>query len=152
MTSLHWNMRTEYYLHSPLQILLLFLVLKVLENTSETLPLSILMTLTVRIIHLTYHVLWSTIFSELQINFDVDGCDYLKIEEGSTSLEPPIRLQFITNQNPFTVTLTPSSVDTVEALGLGGVFINTFTILPGSRATAGLWTTYFIFQRAFTKS
>ena len=88
-------------------------------------------------------------FSELQINFDVEGCDYSKIEEGSTSLEPPIRLQFITNQNPFTVTLTPSSVDTVEALGLG-VFINTFTIPPGSRATAGLWTTFFIFKRAFT--
>ena len=82
-------------------------------------------------------------FSELQINFDVDGCDYSKIEEGSTSLEPPITLQFVTNQNPFTVTLTSSSVGTVEALGLGNLFINTLAILPGSRATAGLWTTFF---------
>ena len=78
--------------------------------------------------------------SELQINFDVDGCDYSKIVEGSTSLEPPIRLQFVRNQNPFTVTLTPSSVDTVETLGLGGLFINTVGISQDSRATAGLWT------------
>ena len=75
--------------------------------------------------------------SELQINFDGGG---FEIVEGSTSLDQSIRLQFMRNQNPFTVTLTPSSVDTVEALGLGGLFINTEVIPPGSRATEGLWT------------
>ena len=82
--------------------------------------------------------------SDLQINFDVGVCDYLKIVEGSTSLEPPIILQFITNQNSFTVTLTPSSIGTVETLGLGGLSINTMAISQGSRATAGWWTTCFI--------
>ena len=73
---------------------------------------------------------------ELQINFDLEGCDYSRIGEGSTSLETPIKFEFRTNQNPFTVTLRPTSVSAVESMGLGS-FINSMTISAGSRATTG---------------
>ena len=55
----------------------------------------------------------------LEINFE--RCDH-SIEEGG-ALRTNIRLQFRSNQNPFTVTLSPLSVDATETLGLG-FFIN----------------------------
>lgn len=79
-----------------------------------------------------------TFITELEINFDLEGCDYSKIAEGSTTLDTPIKLQFIRNQNPFTVTLTPTSIGSVETVGLGG-FINPQAIPTTSRATAGLF-------------
>ena len=48
----------------------------------------------------------------------------------------PITLQFRQNQNPFTVILTPVTVDDADSLGLG-FFINSNTIGNPSRATAG---------------
>ena len=56
--------------------------------------------------------------------------------EGSERLNSRITLQFRENQNPFNLTLTPVTVDTAEAMGLG-FFINSETIALGSRATAG---------------
>ena len=63
--------------------------------------------------------------------------DY-SFDEGSTTatLNTQITLQFQPNQNPFNITLSPVTVDTAESMGLG-FFINSETILPGSRATAG---------------
>ena len=69
----------------------------------------------------------------LQINFEES--DYY-IAEGSERLSSPITLQFRENQNPFNLTLTPVTVDTAEAMGLG-FFINAETIVLDSRATAG---------------
>ena len=71
----------------------------------------------------------------LEINFE--RCDH-SIEEGGT-LRTNIRLQYRNNQNPFTVTLSPLSVDTTETLGLG-FFINSDDIDIISRATAGIYT------------
>ncbi|CAI8050963.1 Extracellular matrix protein 3, partial [Geodia barretti] len=68
----------------------------------------------------------------LEINFEES--DY-SIKEGATMLSTPIRLQFRTNQNPFTVTLRPISVDVAESEKLG-VFINSAAISSQSRATA----------------
>ena len=68
----------------------------------------------------------------LQINFDQS--DY-SIIEGSPTLSSPIILQFMENQNPFTIMLSPVTVATVEAAGVGN-FINADTITPGSRATS----------------
>ena len=56
--------------------------------------------------------------------------------EGSERLSSRITLQFRENQNPFNLTLTPVTVDTAEAMGLG-FFINSESIVLGSRATAG---------------
>ena len=69
----------------------------------------------------------------LQINFDQS--DYTIIE-GSATLCSPITLQFRQNQNPFTIMLSPVTVATAEAAGVGN-FINADTIAPGSRATTG---------------
>ena len=69
----------------------------------------------------------------LEINFEES--DY-SIEEGSRMLSSPITLQFRTNQNPFTVRLSPVTVDTAEGKELGH-FINSGTIAPSSRARAG---------------
>ena len=69
----------------------------------------------------------------LEINFGES--DY-SIAEGSRWLSSYITLQFRENQNPFNLTLTPVTVDTAEAMGLG-FFINAETIALGSRATAG---------------
>ena len=67
----------------------------------------------------------------LQINFDQS--DY-SIIEGSETLSSPITLQFRQNQNPFTIMLSPVTVATAEAAGVGD-FINSDTIDLGSRAT-----------------
>ena len=67
----------------------------------------------------------------LQINFDQS--DYT-INEGSATLSSPITLQFRENQNNFTIMLTPVTVDTAVAAGVGD-FINAETIINGSRAT-----------------
>ena len=69
----------------------------------------------------------------LQINFGES--DY-RVFEGSERLSSPITVQFRENQNPFTLTLTPVTVDTAETMGLG-LFINPYSF-PGSRATAGI--------------
>ena len=65
----------------------------------------------------------------LEINFE--ETDYI-IEEGGT-LNDDIRLQFRSNQNPFTITLSAVSINTTEDLGLG-FFFNYITY----RATAGI--------------
>ena len=62
--------------------------------------------------------------------------DY-SIVEGSTELSSPIMIQWRQNQNPFTLMLSPVTIDATESKGLG-FFINSETILPGSRATAGI--------------
>ena len=51
-------------------------------------------------------------------------------------LSSPITLQFRKNQNPFTVRLTPITVDTAERMGLG-LFINSSIITHYSRAITG---------------
>ena len=71
--------------------------------------------------------------AELEINFW--DCN-LFIEEGSTSLNAPINLAFRQNQNPFTIILTPVTVDRAESMGLGH-FINSESITRDSRAIAG---------------
>ena len=71
--------------------------------------------------------------SLLGLEITIDMCDY-SIEEGG-ALSTNIRLQFRNNQNPFTVTLSPLSVDATEDLGLG-FFIDSDDII--SRATAGI--------------
>ena len=71
--------------------------------------------------------------SVLQINFRES--DYA-IVEGSNMLSTPIMLQFGTNQNPFTVRLSPVTIATAESMRLG-FFINSGTIAESSRATAG---------------
>ena len=69
----------------------------------------------------------------LEINFEES--DYA-ITEGS-GLRTPIRLLFRNNQNAFTVTFTPVTIDAVEGMGLGTDFINSETIEEEARATAG---------------
>ena len=69
----------------------------------------------------------------LQINFGES--DY-SVAEGYPILSYPITLQLMENQNPFTLTLTPVTVDTAETMGLG-LFISPYSF-PGSRATAGI--------------
>ena len=73
---------------------------------------------------------------ELEINFDLGGCPFSRVEEGSGTLGTPLRLQYRRNQNPFTVTLTPTTIDGVESFGLGS-FINSLTIGLTFRASAG---------------
>ena len=70
----------------------------------------------------------------LEINFLES--DY-SIVEGDAELSSPIRIQLRQNQNPFTLTLSPVTRDAAESKGLG-FFINSQTIPPGSRATAGI--------------
>ena len=72
----------------------------------------------------------------LQINFGES--DY-SIEEGSTMLSSQISLKFRANQNPFTVLLSPVTIDVAESMGLGE-FINSDTIQPTFRATAGIFS------------
>ena len=69
----------------------------------------------------------------LQINF---GESYYSILEGSDELSSTITLQFRYNQNPFTVRLSPVTIDTAESMNLG-FFINSDTITADSRATLG---------------
>ena len=73
--------------------------------------------------------------AELEINF-LD-CDQI-INEGSRTLTIPISLAFRLNQNPFTIILTPVTVDSAESMGLGP-FINSQTIAQDSRAIAGIY-------------
>ena len=70
----------------------------------------------------------------LEINFLES--DY-SIVEGSAELSSPIMIQLRQNQNPFTLMLSPVSIDTAESMNLED-FIYFDTILPGSRATAGI--------------
>ena len=72
--------------------------------------------------------------SVLEINFLES--DY-SIVEGDTELSSTITIQLRQNQNPFTLILSPVTIDTAESKGLG-FFIDSETILPGSRATAGI--------------
>ena len=69
----------------------------------------------------------------MEINFE--EFDYA-ITEGR-GLSTPIRLQFRTNQNPFTMTFTPVTIDAVEDMGLGANFINSDTIEEEYRAEPG---------------
>ena len=68
----------------------------------------------------------------LEINFEES--DY-SIEEGS-DLHTPIRLQFIKNQNAFTIAFTPVTIAAVDGMGLGN-FINFGYIDDRYRATLG---------------
>ena len=61
--------------------------------------------------------------------------DY-SIVEGDTELSSTIMIQLRQNQNPFTLILSPVTIDASESKGLD-YFINLGTILYGSRATAG---------------
>ena len=80
-----------------------------------------------------YHTTPIHIFIGLEINFEES--DYA-IEEGS-NLSTPIRLQFRNNQNAFTITFTPVTIDAVESMGLGADFINSETIEAEARAEPG---------------
>ena len=71
--------------------------------------------------------------SVLEINFLES--DY-SIVEGDAELSSPIMIQLRQNQNPFTLMLSPVTIDAAESKGLGS-FINSETILPRSRATTG---------------
>ena len=62
--------------------------------------------------------------------------DY-SIVEGDTELSSPIMIQLRQNQNPFTLRLSPVTIDAAESKNLS-FFINSETILPGSRARAGI--------------
>ena len=77
-----------------------------------------------------------SIFTELKINFDY--LDY-SIEEGGGGLSLPIRFQFQSNQNPFTITICPVNISIAENIGLGEL-IDSDTINEVSRATAGIYT------------
>ena len=126
---------TGSYSHLPQTILLLSKALRIWESTSEILQQSTSLTMIVNALPL---LILSFIFSlspELQINFGES--DY-RIVEGSGMLIT-ITLQFRQNQNPFTVILTPVTVDEADSLGLG-FFINSNTIDSSSRATAGMKT------------
>ena len=68
----------------------------------------------------------------LQINFA--EADYLSTE-GST-LTNPIRLQFRNTQNPFTLILSPVSIEEAEDIFKVEQFIDT-SGGPGSQATSG---------------
>ena len=70
----------------------------------------------------------------LQINFAEP--DY-SIGEGFSRLSSLISFTFRANQNPFSVTLTPFTIDIAENMSLGD-FINSYTIRPTFRATAGV--------------
>ena len=70
-------------------------------------------------------------YKVLKISFD--QLDY-SIIEGSATLSSPILLQFRQNQSPFTIMLSPVTVATAEAAGVGDL-INADTIAAGSRAT-----------------
>ena len=68
--------------------------------------------------------------------------DY-SIVEGSTEFSSPIIIQLRQNQNPFTLMLSPVTIDTAESKNLS-FFINSPTILPTSRATAGIGNVHHI--------
>ena len=71
------------------------------------------------------------------MNFELEGCDnVIEYDEGLFAFAIPITLHYRRNENPFTVTLTPTSIDQVEAKGLG-FMVNSMTISAGSRAIPG---------------
>ena len=72
---------------------------------------------------------------ELSILLD-STCDFSTTFYEGGNLGSFIRLQFINNQNPFTITFRPVSIHTTEELGLG-FFINSDAIPLISRATSG---------------
>ena len=82
----------------------------------------------------------------LEINFE--ECDY-SIIEGVSVLSGTMTLTFRTNQNPFSVTLTPVTIARADSLGLGS-FINSDNIRPTFRATAGLNFEYCSIQLVFS--
>ena len=71
----------------------------------------------------------------LQINFEES--DY-SITEGVSVLSDTMTLTFRSNQNPFSVILTPVTIDTAQNMGLGS-FINFDNIARTFRATAGVY-------------
>ena len=73
--------------------------------------------------------------------------DY-SIIEGSATLSSPITLQFRENQNPFTIMLSPVTVATAEAAGVGD-FINADTIDLGSRATGNAHLEFIQVEKSF---
>ena len=73
--------------------------------------------------------------SVLQINF---GESDSYIVEGSAELSPTITLQFRYNQNPFTVRLSPVTIDTAESMNLG-FFIKSGAITSDLRAKLGIY-------------
>ena len=134
MMKSHWSMKTEFDWFSIPLLPISLLVWKVWENMSETLQLSISLTVTVSSAYdSTIH---NSLFTAvLEINFGES--DY-SIEEGGLGvLSSPITLQFRTNQNPFTVMLSPVTVATAEEMGLGNFIINSYRIESSFRATAG---------------
>ena len=56
-------------------------------------------------------------------------------------LSSTIMLQFRNNQNPFTVRLSPVTVESAESINCG-LFINSDTITADSRATLGTWQSH----------
>ena len=78
----------------------------------------------------------------LQINFGES--DY-SIKEGFSRLSSKMSLTFRANQNPFSVTLTPVTIDIAENMSLGD-FISSNTIEPTFRATEGVCFSTFTFQ------
>ena len=94
------------------------------------------LTVTVRQ-HISHKVSLTQYLSLLGLEINFERCDH-SIEEGGT-LRTDIRLQHGNNQNPFTVTLSPLSLNTTETLGLG-FFINSDDIDIIYRATAGIYT------------
>ena len=99
---------------------------------SEILQLSISLTVTVSLCD--YHLQCSLFSAVLQINFGES--DY-SIGEGFSRLSSQISLTFRANQNPFSVTLTPVTIDIAENMSLGD-FINSDNIQPSFRATEGV--------------
>ena len=73
--------------------------------------------------------------SVLEINFLES--DY-SILEGNTNLSSPIMIQLRQNQNPFTLKLSPVTIDTAASITNLSFFIDFQNILPTFRATAGI--------------
>ena len=101
------------------------------ESTSETLPLSTSLTMIVSALIKPIDIIFFISSSVLEIYF---GESVYSAPEGSVTLNTPLTLKFRRNQNPFTITLSPVTVNTAESQGVG-FFINSATIT--SRATAG---------------
>ena len=75
------------------------------------------------------------IFCPFSVGYQFLESDY-SIVEGAAELSSPIMIQLRQNQNPFTLMLSPVTIDVAESKGLS-LFINSQTILHGARATAG---------------
>ena len=99
-------------------------------------------------------IVYTTIFTlqvictGLEYAFEVS--DY-SITEGISVLSNNMVLTFRNNQNPFSVTLTPVTIDTAENLGLVS-FVNSDNIAPTFRATAGVYCKHCGFSLFFSFS